>query len=338
MKRIFNRLLTIMLVAVSVLTLVACDGLSNGDIIESKGLLIKKDYNGDYVISKYTEDTLTGGVLDIGAILDEKQISGNIRVKAGAFDGNNNVKTLIISSKVTEIDAGAFRNMKALEKLEVPFIGKTANADAFFNQTASATDKSVDSERTLAHYFGSDSYDEGRAITVAGKTVYMPVNFNTITVNATKGHDVVLEDGTTDNFYSIPYDAFNGATNLTSITLKGDKLVEIGENAFNGCTGLKQITIPATVKTIYKNAFNGCTKLNTVTIEANDLVIKEGAFSGCSAMDKFNSSVAKTIDLTNIKSIGEDALDFGRKVDFNVNQANIEDSELTLALGDTKKI
>lgn len=333
MRKILNKIIAIMLVIVSLCAFVACD--NDDSTITSKGLLIKKDNHGDYVISKYTEEALDGGVLDIGKILDENKIDGEVRIKAGAFDGNSNITKLIVSDKVTQIDKGAFRNMKALVTLEVPFIGKTANADAFFNQTGSAADKSVDSERTLAHFFSDAQYDEGKVIVVAGTSVYMPFTFKEVVVNANKGHDVIPVGGTQAiESYSIPYLAFSGATNLKSITLKGDKLFEIGESAFAGCTGLKEIEIPATVNKIYKNAFNGCTNLTKVTIKGTDVVVEESAFKGCTSMDKFNAATEKTVNLTCFKSVGKNAFDFGRKVTFTVVKGTITDVEK--AFGETK--
>ena len=340
MKKIFNILLAVMLVVVSVFTLVGCDGFTSDQVNDTKGLLVKKNNSGDYVISKYTEDKdnpLSNNTLDIGAILTEKNIPSDAKViiKAGAFDGNSDIKTLIVSNKVTKIEKGAFKNMNSLEKLEVPFVGKTVNADAYFGQTASATDKSVDDERTLAHFFGETEYDGGKSVVIAGVSVYVPVYFTEITVNATKGHDVIFNEGV-ENIYSIPSEAFSGAVNLKKVTLTGEKLAEIGENAFNGCTGIKEIEIPDTVKTIYSNAFKGCTSLEKVTVNGTDVVLKDSVFAGCNAMDKLNSVTAKVIDLSCFSAIGENALDFGREyVEFKV-QTTFAQEDLNDMFGETK--
>lgn len=341
MKKIFNILLAVMLVVVSVFTLVGCDGFTSDQVNDTKGLLVKKNNSGDYVISKYTEDKeLTNNTLDIGAILTEKNIpredetDAEVIIKAGAFDGNSNIKTLIVSSKVTKIEKGAFKNMNSLEKLEVPFVGKTVNADAYFGQTASATDKSVDAERTLAHFFGETEYDGGKSVVIAGVSVYVPVYFTEITVNATKGHDVIFKDGV-KNIYSIPSEAFSGAVNLKKVTIKG--VAEIGENAFNGCTGIKEIEIPDTVKTIYSNAFKGCTSLEKVTVNGTDVVLKDSVFAGCNAMDKLNSNTAKVIDLSRFSAIGENALDFAREhVEFKVENYKTFEEDLNNMFGETK--
>lgn len=334
MKKLFNRLIAVMLVAITMFTLVACTPDDDGSTV--KGLSIKKDVHGGYVITKYVKDDenpLVDGELNIGTIITEAGLSGEFKIKAGAFDGNDDVKKLIVPDSVTEIAKGAFRNMKALETLEVPFVGKNANADAFYNQTGSSANKAVDSERTLAHFFASDEYDQGVVVVIANVSVYVPATFNKVIVNATKGHNVIPVGGTAVESYSIPYQAFMGATNLTSVELKGAKLFEIGEEAFSGCLGLKQITIPNTVKTIYKNAFNGCTSLHTVTVEATAVELKEGAFSGCTAMNKFAATDNKTVDLSKFSAIDVNALDFGRKVQFIVS--NNGSFDLEAIFGDT---
>jgi hypothetical protein len=62
---------------------------------------------------------------------------------SGAFDGNESLKELIIPTTVEKIDEGAFKGMRKLESLTVPFIGLNAIADGSYNDQASAR-KTVD--------------------------------------------------------------------------------------------------------------------------------------------------------------------------------------------------
>jgi len=328
MRKIFNILVAIVLVVVSAFTLVACVDNGDGDATK-KGLSYKK-INDVYTIYKYVgEDGVD--TLDIGAILSEANITG-VSIKKGAFDGNSTLKTIIVSDAVTEIQAGAFRNMQALESLVVPFIGRTANADAYFGQSAKSADKAVDAARTIAHFFGTEDYDMGTSVTVnygAGSTTcYMPSTLTTVTVKAKEG-------------YQIPMYAFSGAINLKSVVIENG-VKAIGEEAFSGCAHLKAIDIPKSVETIYKNAFKGCSELNTVTFATDGSVaIKEAAFKDCGAMSYFGMKIdtlpVNTVDLSKVNELGAKAIDFGNEYKTYTVSGAASGIDVDAALGETKK-
>ncbi len=265
MKKLFRVLLILALAVACSLSLFACgDG---NDEVGTKGIKCKK-IDGVYTIYDYVEDGIS--VLNLADCLEEGVT--NVRIKKGAFSGNNTLTKIIVSDKITEIDKGAFENMNSLESLEVPFIGKTANSDAYYAESKKDVDKATDSARTIAHFFGDTEYGMGVPVTInynenASTTCYMPLTFTEVIVNATSE-------------YSIPMYAFNGAVNLTSVKLVGN-IDAIGEYAFSGCKEIKSIEIPATVKTIYKGAFKDCAKLATLTVgEGATLVVKDEAFVG----------------------------------------------------------
>ena len=328
MKRILNVLLVLMLAFVTAFNFAACVDNSDNDTTK-KGLSYKK-IDGVYTIYKYVaEDGVD--TLDIGAILSEAGIT-NVTIKKGAFDGNSSIKNLIISNAVTEIQAGAFRNMTALENLEVPFIGRTAKADAFDGETAKAEDKAVDGARTIAHFFGTEEYTEGKSVTVnygsGTASCYIPYTLTKVTVNGAAG-------------YKIPMYAFNGAPIKTVVIKEGTAV--IGENAFANCASLTSVELPASIKTIYKNAFNTATILKNVTFAdgASEVVIKDKAFEGCASISYIGKKVselpANTIDLTVVSEIGFKALDFGNEnKTYTVVAGTIAAENLTSALGDTK--
>ncbi len=327
MKKVLKILLASILVALTAISFIGCAG---GDVVnEENGLLIKK-IDGVYTIYDYVE--IEGeSVLDIGEVLTKKGLGDEeYTIKEGTFEGNSSLKTIIVSSNAKEIEAGAFKDMTALQTLSVPFVGKTAVADAYYKQTPAMAGKSVDRERTLAHFFGETIYDAGSKVTInygAGSAVcFVPSTFNEIIVTA-KSAD-----------YSIPMHAFDGAVNLTKITING--VNAIGEGAFNGCINVKQIVIPQTVKTIYKDAFNGCSKLEKVFLEDNAQVeVMSGAFNGCAKMKymglKVDAPVNYTIDLAGVVSAGVNAFNFGSETYQVINASSQID--LDLAFGDTKR-
>ena len=82
---------------------------------------------------------------------------------------------------------------------------------------------------------------------------------------------------------SIGYNAFNGCSGLTSITLP-NTVTSIGNNAFYNCSKLTSITLPNTLTSIGNNAFYNCSKLTSITLPNTLTSIGQGAFQGCSGL------------------------------------------------------
>ena len=101
-------------------------------------------------------------------------------------------------------------------------------------------------------------------------------------VKKVKIPDAITMDGVTYKVTSIAKNAFNGCSNMTSVTI-GKNVTTIGDKAFYKCTKLTKITIPSNVNKIGKQAFYGCKKLKTITIKTTKLTSKKvgsKAFTG----------------------------------------------------------
>ncbi len=331
MKKLFNIILAVLMLVLCAFSLTACspdDGGSNG----KTGLIISRDKQGNYVVRDfvYVEGCLSSdGSLDIGAVLEEKGIT-SAKISAGAFEGDDKIKKLIVSDKIVEIEEGAFRNMKSLETLEVPFVGKNAKADAFFDQTDIATGKATNKAKTFSHFFGTTEYEKGTKMNNGFGDVYVPYTLRNVIVNATANVDYTVLDKVG---YAIGEGAFKNANVLRNVTLKGENLKEIGFEAFSGCTAIQSITLPSTITTVYDSAFSGCVELKQVVFEGTNVVLKNNVFSGCLKMNTINSEVSLTVDLACFSQIGLKALDFGREVKYNV--VNPKAFNLENIFGDT---
>ena len=99
---------------------------------------------------------------------------------------------------------------------------------------------------------------------------------------------VVLEEGMTE----IPAAAFNGATNLTSVSIPST-VTTVGVNAFRS-TALTELTIPATLTNISYGAFRDMASLETVTFEGSHVDIPNYAFRGCTNLRTVNLKNADT--------------------------------------------
>ena len=277
MKRLLNIFLAVVLVVACAFGLTACRTPDDGGD-NNKGVLIKKE-NGVYVIYDYVDDGKSTDVeLDLFDVLEEKNLEEEqIKIKSGAFDGADNITTLIVPDNVVEIQEGAFRKMSNLYELQVPFIGLNAQADAQFEQTDATEGKAVDKQRTFAHFFGTEQYEGGATLTNEFGTVYIPHTLTKVVVNATSEVEYTV-DGVKSG-YAIPMGAFEGAITLQSVELTGENLKEIGVKAFKGCTGLTEITIPESVEKIYDYAFMDCVNLEKPNID--NVEIGLDIFKGC---------------------------------------------------------
>lgn len=263
--------LTICILACSV-CFVAC---SNGSSSQKSQSSYKK-IDGEMTFCKYIEvDGET--TFDLGAFAQSKNVEIT-RIRAGAFEGNENLKEIIIPDTVTKIDAGAFARMNNLEKLTIPFVGSSAVADSYENESASQ-DKSVNEQRLFGYIFGEEEYDFGTKISQnyndsASKTYYLPWKLKTVVIQP-------------KNVYTIPMYAFNGNKLVQSVTLS-EKVISFGEHAFENCVSLSSVNLPTTLKKISNSAFKGCFSLTSISLPNTVEEICDNAFSGCSKLKTIN--------------------------------------------------
>ena len=305
MKKVARLLIISVLTMICALGVAACDG---GGKTDAKGLVCKKMNGDDFytVVSYGAEEGVTA--LDISAAAKAKYGETTVvgRIRTGAFDGNSSLKEVIVTDNAGDgvaltIDEGAFRNMRGLEKITLPFIGANANSDAYINETAPATGdevKATDKARCFGYIFGEEESDVSSAVTFTygdgseqTATFYIPVALTEITVKA-------------ENEINIPMYAFCGLSRIATVNLEG-KIKAIGVSAFKNMTGLNKVNIPASVKVIYDNAFEGTTALkvfgdNGFKFDEGSLLeeIKTAAFKGT----KLN---AFDISGTQVKTIGD---------------------------------
>lgn len=313
MKKVVKLLIISLLVFATAFSLFACGG-GNGQTDET-GIIIKKLSGDDfYTVIGYNAEKNADGkyetTLDISAAAQKKYGDDNTvivvgRIRTGAFDGNDTLTEIIVKDETENgtltIDAGAFKNMRALSKITLPFIGANGYSDADYNETAPALGeelKATDKERLFGYIFGEEEVDYCASITQSygdksdmTATFYIPAALSEITVKA-------------ENEINIPMYAFCGVNGITAVNLDGN-IKAIGRAAFKNTVGLKKINIPASVKIIYDSAFDGATSLRTFgdngfKFDDGSLLeeIRESAFKG-TRLTEF--SLAET----NVKTIGD---------------------------------
>ena len=206
-----------------------------------------------YDCTSLTNITIPEGVTSIGystfgycGSLTSINIPDSVTsIGSAAFYGCAGLTSITIPDSVTSIGYEAFLGCDSLVSITIPFVG---------------TDKDGTSGTHFGYIFG--------ASLSSSNSSYVPTSLKTVVVTGCS---------------SIGNRAFNGCTNLTSVTIL-DGITSIGERAFQGCTGLTSITMPNSVTTIGYGAFSGCTSLTSITIPDSVISVGSYAFEDCTGL------------------------------------------------------
>lgn len=317
MKKFVKLLIISIMILASVLSFAACGGNSDKD--SETGIVCKKDAeNGFYTVIDYNaEENVTS--LDISVAAKAKYGDEIVvgRIRKGAFDGNTTLEEIIVTDETANgtltIDEGAFKNMRELKKITLPFVGANRFSEADYNDYGIDLDdlneqekefykknKTTDKERSFGYIFGEEENAASSKITFTygdksdmTAVFYIPVALTEITIEA-------------DKEINIPMYAFCGLTRVETITLSGN-IKAIGRAAFKNMDKLTKVNIPSSVKAIYDNAFEGTAKLkvfgeNGFKFDDGSLLteIRDGAFKN-TRLTSFD------ISGTQVKTIGDSA-------------------------------
>ena len=335
MKKVLTIFLLSLVAIIFSLSLVGCQ-LDGGSTRTKPGISGSvKAGTTTYVINKYNaEKDVTSLTISIEALNLPDNVT-QIEIKDKAFMGNTSLESIIVSSDVVKIGSQAFAKMTKLESLELPFVGKTIESDPTQNNSGDGSNKSVDASRTIAHIFGTETYNGGSSVSVnyggeKPSVVFIPETLKTIKINPKENSN-----------YNIPMYAFNGVTAFEEIAL-GDNVVGIGEYAFASCGGIETFAIPASVKTIYMGAFENCYIKNFVLEStASAIEVKEDAFKGCNNLSYFGENKdtlpTYTIDLAKLvlENIGDNAFDLSSN-QLTYEILNAGTVEIERVFGETK--
>ena len=205
-------------------------------------------------------------------------------IRENAFKDKSAITSLTIPRSVTTIAAGCLSGCSSLERLTIPFVGRSLSYP-----TADAIEEF---RGKFGTFFGEEEYEGGIMIkqdsggwSSWGSDSYcLPASLRKVKVeggdiricafdNCSMLTEIALPSGVT----SIGYYAFHGCTGLASVSIP-DSVTSIGAYAFQDCIGLTSITIPNGVKSIGSSAFSGCCGLTSITIPDTVTSIERNAF------------------------------------------------------------
>ena len=172
-----------------------------------------------------------------------------------AFEGNDYT--------VTSIGDSAFEDCSSLTSVTIPSSVTSIGESAFSN----CSTLQITVEEGNANY---SSYN-GSLYTKDQTTLIRGAGISAVNI--------------LDSVKSIESSAFNGCSNLTTVTFGNNSALEsIGSSAFSGCSSLESITIPSRVTSIGSYAFSNCSSLTSVTIPSRVTSIGSYAFEDCSSL------------------------------------------------------
>jgi hypothetical protein len=202
------------------------------------------------------------------------------------YEFNSNIKSVVITSGVTNIGNSAFEGCSSLADVTIPDSVTTIGYSAFYECTSLA-DVTIPNSVTS---IGERAFIYCTSLT----NVTIPNSVKSIGQSAFYGCTCLTSvdvDSNNKYFSSIDGNLYNkkqteliyyatGKNKKSFIILNGVTI--IGEGAFEGCTRLTNVTIPNSVKSIKASAFAACTNLESIKIPDSVTAIGEAAFVNCS--------------------------------------------------------
>ena len=277
MKRRFKRILSVLLVAVMLLTAAPLSGFVGLDLPNMADLFtLKADAEaysgkcGDNLTWSLDTDT---GVLTISGT--GYMYNWNYYGDVPWFSNRSSVKTVVIPDSVTSIGRWAFGYCESLTSVTIPDSVTSIGSCAFYDCTGLTSITIPDSVTSIgngAFYncTGLTSVTIPDSVTSIGRIAF---GYCESLTSVTIGNSVT----------SIGAYAFYNCTSLTSVTIP-DSVTSIGDWAFENCTGLTSVTIPDSVTSIGDEAFAFCDSLTSVTIGNSVTSIGDEAFAFCDSL------------------------------------------------------
>ena len=192
----------------------------------------------------------------------------------GAFSGCTGLNSVTIGNSVTSIGYSAFFSCTRLTSISIPN-SVTSIGRGAFSWCTGLTSVTIGNSVT---YIGTDAFSDCsnlKQLTFYCKEVseWFDYDYKSNIQQVFIGESVK----------TIGYNAFNGFTGLTSVTIP-NSVTNIGDWAFSGCSSLTSIEIPNSVTSIGERAFEACKRLASITIPRSVTEIGYSVFRGCSSM------------------------------------------------------
>lgn len=223
-----------------------------------------------------------------------------------AFNGNREIRSLVLPKTLLEVPEEAFRNCTALETVYIPSETTVIGESAFEGCVSLRTlqlGEFVDEDtgevmtgaltvgrRGFANCISLETIENPRRLTTVGVQAFMGcTSLTTLDVSALAlayesafENCVSLETITFSSFTNASENMFRGCTSLREIVYSGHS---VADGMFDGCTALEQVTFTSELSYIGERAFAG-TALSSVSIPGGTVTIGDAAFEDCAGLTR----------------------------------------------------
>ena len=194
-----------------------------------------------------------------------------------AFSGCRSLSEIVIPSSVTNIGYGAFDGCNSLSEIVIPSSVTSIGHSAFSGCNSLSEIVIPSSVTSIGHhaFSGCRSLSE----------IVIPFSVTNIGYGAFDGCNSLSEIVIPSSVTSIGHSAFSGCNSLSEIVIPSS-VTSIGDYAFSDCNSLSEIVIPSSVTSIGHHAFDGCRSLSEIVIPSSVASIGERAFSDCNSLSE----------------------------------------------------
>ena len=247
-----------------------------------------------YTLDDANRATITGYSGNATALYIPDEIDGHEVVAIGdrAFQNRTDLRTVMISDSVTEIEAYSFNNCTNLSNVTLSKSLKYMGGRAFGSCekiTQIEIPKSLDNcgNSGYASYHGPFGACSGL------KKITFEEGTTEISSGLFRGCTGLEEINIPNSVTEIESSSFEDCINLVSVNIP-DSVIKIGNEAFAGCKKIESINIPDSVTEIGGSTFANCSKLSNVKLSKNLEYMGGRAFGSCEKITQIE--IPKSLD------------------------------------------
>ena len=214
--------------------------------------------------------------------------SGVKSVGYGAFGYCTSLTSVALGDSVETLDYNIFEGCAKLERLELPFLGKSLGGETYSLWRLFAGELGVPSTlKTVKIHSGVIGSNAFIQCPDTLTNIVLGEKVSEISENAFSLSSGLVEIVVPNSVTKIGASAFSWCKKLEKVEL-GNGIDKIEDSLFEGCEALTDVIIPNSVKSIGNSAFHVCQKLTTLEIPSGVTSIGSYAFRECFALKSIN--------------------------------------------------